>query len=235
MSATANSLNGFVNYKARHPREYSEKKENGFNGFRDALRNHLAGPRGISLINLYFKEGRDNFDASQVGLGHTPACPTSLRELIIAQHTFKVHSHCLIQRKELPNLDSIRITNIFMATFGMALSLIYRVIRVVIRTLLAPLTLLYARYQGTTYGLDRWVQEDFKRITWEWVDLALVLYSCFAGIVNTFKPDAINLDSLRDYYIARIDEAIDTNRRFATAKKDYLEGLELIAANDVGN
>lgn len=232
MSVTANSLNELVNYKVRSPRDYSERKENGFNLFRDALRGHLAGPRGISLVNLYFKEGRDNFDANQVGLGNTPACPTALRELIIAQHNFKAHSYCISHGKELPNLDSIRVTNVFMATVGMSLSLVYRVIRVVIRTLLAPLTLLYARYQGATYGLQNWAQEDFKRITWEWIDLALVLYSCFAGIVNTFKPDAVNLNSLRDYYIVRIDQAIQTNRRFATAKKDYLESQELIGAND---
>ncbi|MCC5831618.1 MAG: hypothetical protein JJU12_01050 [Chlamydiales bacterium] len=209
-------------YKTTSPRKYKEQEGKNFHQFKVLLNDHLKGERGNSTLALLFETNVQDFNPQAVKMGLTPACPMSLRREIIAQHNYRANENRRLNSQNPATNESIRVTNLMAATLGMALSLTYRLIRAVLRTALAIITVPYALHQGQRYKIKGWEKEDLKRIGWEWIDVGTTLASLFAGIVNTFHPNAIKLDSLRDYYVSRIDEAIQRNQEFATAKQEYL-------------
>jgi hypothetical protein len=228
--STAERLGGYVNYHTTNPADYADVTDReegavvtGFRDFKVSLNNHLKGERGVSTLALLFETRVNSFDHHQVKMGLTPACPMSLRKEIIAQHDYRSNENRRINHQDPATNDSIRVTNLMAATLGMALSLTYRLIRAVLRTLFSPITALYALHQQNRYGIEGWAVEDLRRVGWEWIDVGTTLVSFFAGVVNTFHPNAIKLDSLRDYYVERIDSAIGRNQDFAAAKQRYLQ------------
>lgn len=213
MTRVENLLNQYVAYN----QDYASKQDNGYNIFKKTLNEHLQGERGRSLIGLIFS--RKTFASEEVRLGLTPSCPMPLRQQIIAQHNYLANK----KNGSPVNEDGIRVTNLVSSILGMPLSLTYRIIRTVLRSLFLPLTYLYALHQQNRYGIEGWAEEDVRRISWEWIDSAITLMTFFTGLVNFFHPNAIKLDRLRDYYIRRTDQAIDRNIQFADKKKTYLE------------
>ena len=237
--STAEVLGRFVNYHASNPREYNDLSDSGrgrssgFNEYKKALNDHLKGERGTSLIPLLFETRVAGFNPGEVKLGLTPSCPMSLRQEIIAQHNYRSNENRRINELGPATTDSIRVTNLMAGKVGMALRLTYRIVRAVVRALFAVLTVPYALHQQHRYGIQGWAKEDLKRIGWEWIDVGATIASLFAGVVNTFHPNAINLNSLRDYYIDRTDRAILRNQEFAAAKKQYLQARSRTRAEEM--
>jgi hypothetical protein len=226
-------LANLVNYQdVTDPKDYIQCVNNGYNIFRNTLKDHLQGTLGASTGFLEFGCARRSFNKNAVRLGLTPACPMPMRQQIIAQHNYRANENCILNNNIPPNEDSIRITNLMAATLGVILSLTYRIVRIVLRTLFLPVTFLYALHQENKYQVEGWAVEDLRRISWEWIDGGIIFISFFSGIINTFHPNAINLDSIRDYYIERIDYAIEGNQRFAQQKYAYYERKAAIRANE---
>jgi len=226
--STAERLGGMVHYHTSNPHEYTDATVGasavgtGFRQYKVLLNDHLKGERGDSTLALLFESRREAFDPSRVKMGLTASCPMSLRREIIAQHDYRSNENRSLNGLRPASTDSIRVTNLMAGTLGMVISLTYRLIRAIVRTAFAIITIPYAYHQQQRYGIEGWAKEDAKRIVWEWIDVGTTLVS-FAGVINTFHPNAIKLDSLRDYYITRTDEAIARNQEFARAKQTYLQ------------
>ncbi len=208
--------------------------DNNFYQYKRTLDTHLQGPRGentlpitVSIffsryLPMFFSRFARNvapFDPASIKLGSSPSCPYPLRQQIIAQHNYLYPS----------TNDCIRMTNLIAATLGVPLSLSFRIVRAVFRTLFAPVTLFYALYQQYRYGVKNWVGEDLTRISWEWIDVLIIPPLFFSGLINTLHPNAINLDTLRDYYVLRTDYAIARNRQFASAQHQYAANLAALS------
>ncbi|MCH9627752.1 MAG: hypothetical protein S4CHLAM2_13950 [Chlamydiales bacterium] len=196
---------------------------------RAELNTCLKGERGVSTLALLSGRGRASFDPQSVKMGLTASCPMPIRHQVIAQYNYRANEYNRAEQQDPFTNDSIRVTNLMAGTIGMALSLTYRVVRTVLRTVFLPITVTYAYHQQCRYAIDGWALEDLKRIAWEWVDLGAILASAFIGIINTFHPNAIKLDSLKEYYVQRTNQATSRNQEFAGAKRDYLDRRARVA------
>lgn len=152
----------------------------------------------------------------------TPQCPLSVRKIIIAQEAARVRAEGF----QPPH--NIRISALFYATIGCALTLAVRIIRVAVRTLFLPVSLAMAAYQQSCYNPTNYsiVWADIQSVGWEWIDLANTLLFCLIGLINTIWPLAISIAYFRDYYIDRIDRANRQNAEFDRARKDYIRDQE---------
>lgn len=153
----------------------------------------------------------------------SPLCPMSIRALIEAQHHDKVSN-----QMGCPDNQSVRVKNLFHAIFGFAITLTARIARTCARTLFCPLSLAVAAYQQNCYGPHmatnkayNIVLADLKSIGNEWVDLGITLSVPFIGIINTFAPQAVPMEGIRDLYIGRVEEVRAQNAEFNAARSKY--------------
>lgn len=162
--------------------------------------------------------------------GLTPTIPMSLRHLCVAQMR-----HQAAENGGSTD-ESVRVKSFYAATLGFAFTLVNRIIRVVLRTVLAPISLAVAAHEQAKYGPQmrdgagkhHIVAEDLRRIGMEWVDLGTTLLTPFIGLINMFVPKAISLHSLRNYYIERMYDVALKDIAWEEARKAYVDSKDAI-------
>lgn len=163
-----------------------------------------------AAFNSFAKTLEAELDHGRAGDLGFPSCPHSIVQLFVAQHLAKVNDRP--DAATVGNIAPLRMRNFYCMTVGLAFTLLARILRVVIKTIFLPLSLLVSAYQQSNYGphmvgkqgAHHIVVEDLRRYSHEWIDLGVTLSSVFIALAHTIAPRAITLDGLRDYYISRL-------------------------------
>lgn len=151
-----------------------------------------------------------------------PVAPMAVRQLIEAQEHARVEDGGNVRTKILFHASFIGI--------GWVASVAARVVRVVFRTVFAPISMAVAAYQQRNYGPKMGnqkyniVAEDVRRIGKEWVDLFVTTIAVpLIGTVNFFAPKAIKLDRIAKFYAERIDDQRAKDGVFNAARTAYID------------
>lgn len=179
--------------------------------------------KSIRRLNHHLKGKPENVNDNSLN-NLSPTTPTGVRRLIIAQTNDHAKNGQTVRTRTLQNASPIGI--------NWAFTLIARIIRVVIRTLGIIISVPLAAFQQSRYGSMKeagkdilsynLVEEDLRRIGYEWVDLAITLFAApFIGTINTLAPQAISTQSLCNYYVDRIRRVSERNQEWQKAVDAY--------------
>ncbi len=215
------TLRGLVNY--RSPRGVIQLQQQVPNY--EPVGNGLQDPQKRAAYNTFITTMKSSLEGNAATDRLSPLCPHSVIQVFVAQHNAIVNA----KPGNVGNDEPLRTRNAWCWTIGFAFTLVARIIRVVVRTLLLIPSLALSAYQQSCYsrymngqaGNHHIVKEDLQRYAYEWIDLAAVIGTFFAAFVNTFAPMAIPLDRLRNYYIDRVNDTRQKNAAFDRASNAY--------------
>jgi len=96
----------------------------------------------------------------------------------------------------------------FMAgTVGAAFTVIARVIRISVRTLLFIPSAVIRSTTATRYGVEGAMKDFFTRYKEEWIDLMIMMQTIPLGLIKSWHPSAYSntIDSINTMYLVRAD------------------------------